>query len=189
MVAMRLSARAIKRWIQDHVDPFDATTWVKYTHVVYDCLMYKHDGGVCVDTYQPTKKDLQATCRVQTYVPFLKDLKMKFPHLKLIYALCPTMPMPVPAVETGLVSRHQGPLEGLISKYGWHQVFADVKSLPRFVDGVEFNFTAQRVLDGEFVNLVEDLKRSTVLQVWVAPPYEMEQLNDLAAQGLIRRLY
>lgn len=102
---------------------------------------------------------------VQTYVPFLKELKSKFPHLKLIYALCPTMPVQgfATTVEKGLSTRHQGPLEGLISKYGWQQVFVDVKLLPSYVDGVEFNFTAQRVLDGEFVNLAEDLKSSTAL--------------------------
>jgi hypothetical protein len=46
------------------------------------------------------------------------------------------------------------------------------------MDGVEFNFTAQRILDGEFV---KEMARLRGMSLWASPPLLYDQLNDLAA--------
>jgi hypothetical protein len=174
--------------IQEYDDVLDSELWNTLTHLVYDGLVYTTDGGVEVGSFYAVESRGGHTgggskfiYDAGTYIDFLRNLKRKFPHLKIIWALPPTVPhTALSYADQGVDDRQQGPFEKMISKYGWAGIIDQVVALREILpmDGVEFNFTAQRILDGEFV---KEMARLRGMSLWASPPLLYDQLNDLAA--------
>lgn len=89
ITAVRFTPASLRCMIQDHIClESDAFYWQHITHLVFAGLNYDY-GQVSVGAVTDDEIEAGALTHPATYVPWLKQLQVKWPHLKIVWSLPP----------------------------------------------------------------------------------------------------
>lgn len=177
-ICVRLSAQSIYLMIQNNMNPLDLSNiWLRATHIVFDGLVFTAQGEIEIGCAHKNSGSETVLYNPDTYLPWIRALKRRYKHLKIIWALPPSASPKIP-------------LDMVIATCGWQVFFANIKKLLDLnlpADGIEFNFTLSPIINEEFMNELMNLSSTT--KCWVCLPNSIPILKTFQRQQFLASLY
>lgn len=175
---LRMNGQQLFKLILENHDPQKWPVWSKITHLFFDGLVFKDGNSIAVGSFKMngrTSADAASSIiyNAGTYVLFLREIKQKYPHLRIIWCLQPTI-FDAPLIEDGL-----RPVERIVQTIGWRSLILNINRLADTLpmDGVEINGSVQKIFNDDFVTNLRMIYPR--LQVFGVLPYEPRLLQDL----------